>query len=692
MKIILFISMWLCCAAIAFAVPAKPGWQIITQSDGTRLKVQTVGNAFNNAILTTDGLTVARGDDGDFYYQSSLTGLTTVRAHNAEDRTAAETAFVKSQRSSMTMQVKQYDLPSNNGMLRGVGSNAAASVPAKGERRIPIILVEFQDKRFSNTRDKIISAMLTGEKSVGQYFIDQSNGEYSPVFDVYGIYTLSQNREYYGGRNGTVKDKGIGWMVTEACQMAAAEGVSFKPYDTNNDYYCDVVIIIYAGVGEAQASTTHPEAVWPCNWTLDAAKYYSRGGNGAFCPNSGDPYVDHFAVFNELHGSNDNTKTIDGIGTFVHEFGHCLGLPDLYDTGNSDYYGMGNWDIMCLGCYLDDGYTPVGYSAYEKVFMDWVKFIRPEANTHYTLPVWNQKNKDTDQAVCITSDLNKNEYFIFENRRRQGWDCYLPAQGIMVTHVAYSASHWANNKPNNDKIQLLTLLPADNKLSKYSESGDLWPSGSKREVTDYSTPATILHLDPYGNIIENAGYLGKPVTEMTINADGTASFWYMKKSNEKPLITVSSNEIDFGDIVTNKSTFRTVEMTGKFLTDDVKVTLSDNNGVFRINNSVISAIDALKGQTIMIYCLSSAPGNYNATLTLSSEKAQDVVISLKAVCHSAASGDVNHDGDVSILDLTRLIDYLLGDYTASCPICGDVDGNGKIGIADVTALIDKLLH
>ena len=530
-KRVFFLSLLLCYAALAIAVPAMPGWHTINQSDGSTLRVQAVGNAFNNAILTSDGLTVARGTDGDFYYQSSLTGLTAMRAHEAAQRSAAEKAFVAAQRSALSMTFKPYKLPNTKGRLNAVGSNAAADVPALGKRRIPIILVEFQDKKFSNTKEKIMDAMLTGSESVGQYFMDQSNGMYQPEFDVYGIYCLSQDREYYGGHSGTTKDKGIGWMVTEACQLAAADSVSFAPYDTNNDYYCDVVIVIYAGVGEAQASMYHPEAIWPCNWTLEAAQYYSRGGNGAFSPSSGDPYINHFAVFNELHGSNDNGKTIDGIGTFAHEFGHCLGLPDMYDTGSNDNYGMGNWDIMCMGCYCNDGYTPVGYSAYEKVFMGWVNYIIPEPNTYYTLPVWNQINKHTDQAVCIRSDVNRNEYFILENRQRVGWDRYLPGQGIMVTHITYSPSYWTNNKPNNEKIQLITLLPADNKLSKYSESGDLWPQGSKHSVTDESVPATMLNMDAMGNVTGRAGYLGKPVTEMVINRDGTASFWYMKATH-----------------------------------------------------------------------------------------------------------------------------------------------------------------
>ena len=580
-KTLCVLSLVLCFAVSAVAVPAKPGWHTITQSDGSTLKLQTVGNAFNNAILTTDGLTVARGSDGDFYYTSSLTGLTAVRAHEADKRSAAEKAFVQAQYDALQMQVNPYKVP-----LRATGSNAQAAVPAQGERLIPIILVEFQDKKFNNTREAIIDAMLAGEVSVGQYFRDQSNGMYQPVFDVHGIYTLSQNRAYYGGHENTTKDKGIGWLVTEACQLAAADGVSFSPYDTNNDYYCDVVIVIFAGVGEAQASMNCPDAIWPCNWTLEAAKYYKRGGNGPFSPNQGGPYVNHFAVFNELHGSYENGKTIDGIGTFVHEFGHCLGLPDMYDTGNSDYYGMGNWDIMCQGCYANDGYSPVGYSAYEKAFMNWVEYIEPEPNTYYTLPVWNQKNVETDKAVRIVSGLNKNEYFIFENRKRVGWDRFLPGEGIMVTHITYSPSYWTNNKPNNEAIQLITLLPADNKLSKHTESGDLWPQFRHEALTDETTPATILNMTPGGEIIGNAGFLGKPVTEMKINQDGSASFWYMKKVHTQ--------------------------------------------------------------------------------------------------------GDVNHDNQVNITDVTVLINYLLSGEGA-CTVCADVNGDESVSITDVTVLINKLL-
>jgi len=683
----------LCSGIAAVAVPAKPGWHTITQSDGSTLQVQAVGNAFNHAILTTDGLTVARGSDGDFYYTSSLTGLTAVRAHEVSQRTAVETAFVTAQRSSLSMKNRPNRLPRWQASFGTGGSNADAGVPSLGERRIPIILVEFKDKKFNNTRQEIIDAMLTGRKSVGQYFRDQSNGKYEPNFEVYGIYGLSHNREYYGGNSGG-DDHGLGWMVTEACQMASEDGVSFEPYDTNDDDYCDVVIVIYAGVGEAQASWNHPESVWPCNWSLDAAAYYNAGGNGAFRPNSSDPIVDNFAVFNELYGSNDNGKTIDGIGTFTHEFGHCLGLPDFYDTGNGNHYGMGDWSNMCMGCYNDDGFTPPGYLAYEKVFMGWIDYVTPYPGTYFTLPVMNQKSLETDKAVCIVSNLNENEFFVFENHRKQGWDAYIPGEGILVTHVTYNQDRWWGNTPNNENIQLMTIVPADNTLNYYSEATDTWPQGDKNALTDNTVPATRLYMKANGTITGNAGYLGKAVTEMVINEDGTASFWYMKEGSSRPEFSVSSTDLNLGDVMMNSSGTMTLQLMGHGLTEDITATLNDAAGVFSINPAVITPGEAAIGKLLTVTFSPTAIGDYNATVTFSSRGARSVIVNLsgRGQGNGHVPGDVDHDGEITVTDVTILIDCLLkGDSSNICTLCADVDGDSELSITDVTVLMDMLV-
>ncbi len=650
------------CGIAAVAVPAKPGWHTISQSDGTTLSVQTLGNAFNHAILTTDGLTVARGADGDFYYTSSLTGLTAVRAHEANQRTSAENAFIAAQRGNLSMQYKSFNLPKQKGAFRVGGSNDESGVPANGQRRIPIILVEYKDKKFNNTKEEIIDAMLTGDLSVGQYFRDQSNGLYEPNFEVHGIYCLSQNRQYYGGNSGG-NDQRLGLMVTEAVQLASADGVSFSPYDTNSDDYCDVVIVIYAGVGEAQASWNHPEAIWPCNWSLSAASYYGMGGNGSFRPKNNDPIVDNFAVFNELYGSDDNGKTIDGIGTFAHEFGHCLGLPDFYDTGNGNHFGMGDWSIMCIGCYNGDGFVPAGYSAYEKHFMGWIDYITPRPGTYYTLPAWNQKNAATDKAVCITSDLNSNEFFILENRKKQGWDRYMPGEGIMITHVTYDADRWWANTPNNENIQLMTYMPADNTLSYNNEGTDPWPQSNKTEFTDNSTPAAKLYMKANGSITGSAGYLGKPVTEMVINADGTASFWFMKGSATSPVISVSTENINFGDVMMNTSASMNLNVIGQALTGNVTLAINDANGVFAVNPTVISNADAANGMAVTVTFSPDNIGDYNATLTFMSNGAEDVVVNLTG--HGLIEGyaPVMQPADSAYINLTQF----RADWTDQTP-------------------------
>ena len=60
--------------------------------------------------------------------------------------------------------------------------------------------------------------------------------------------------------------------------------------------------------------------------------------------------------------------------------------------------------------------------------------------------------------------------------------------------------------------------------------------------------------------------------------------------------------------------------------------------------------------------------------------------------HGYEPGDVNHDHQVSIADVSALIDYLLdSENSDACTICADVNGDKQVSIADVSALIDYLL-
>ena len=84
-------------------------------------------------------------------------------------------------------------------------------------------------------------------------------GKYSPVFDVFGPYTLSNKYRYYGKNDASGNDTNVPEMIVEACRMASAD-VDLSTYDYDNDGYIDNVYVFYAGAGEANGGSD--DTVW----------------------------------------------------------------------------------------------------------------------------------------------------------------------------------------------------------------------------------------------------------------------------------------------------------------------------------------------------------------------------------------------------------------------------------------------
>ena len=526
------LSACLCIAAWAasLAIPAKIAVRSFTQSDGTVIHVTLQGDEWNHNHVSDDGRLLLRDAAGDFRYRIS-TGASTMLAHDAADRSTDEAAYVEQATAGITA-ATVYNAQRRTGNRINKVSTLQTQVPTTGSPRIPVVLVNYNDKHFtSNDPVATWTTQLCSptQPSLFKYFSDQSFGQFTPQFDLIGPVTLSQNRVAYGGNDSYGYDVGVGQMVAEAC-LGADDSVDWSRYDNDGDGVCDVVIVLYAGDGEASSRASDSDnSVWPCQWDLASSDYQQNITIDGVT-------ISKFACFNELYG---DLSKIDGVGTMAHEFSHCIGLPDFYDTYYTGKFGMASWSLMDYGCYNNDGYTPCAYTAYERDYMGWKILCEPVAGTNYTITA----AADGGEAFKITSP-NVDEYYIVENVQQTGWNEYAYASGLQVTHVHYRESYWINNTVNCYNTQCMSPVPADNwlRMDRYygvnylnleDQAGDLYPYNGNDELTSVSTPAMTLQ--------SQKANLDKPVKKIKRNADGTVSFKYIPDPPPAPVALPATN-------------------------------------------------------------------------------------------------------------------------------------------------------
>lgn len=510
---IFILNALLCLVLSVWAVPAKRGvWCSLSLVDGTEVKAQLVGDEFLHYYVS---------EDGTKYVQDEATGL--YRKMTDEVATRRRSAVRRAQAQGRQKR-----------MLR----KAQASNVFQGTKKGLIILVQFTDSKFKSGHDLALYKRIANDAnysdnnfkgSIKDYFKAQSHGMFELDFDVVGICQLQHPYAYYGKNNSQKEDVKPGEMVAEACLWAHEHGINFSKYDWNGDGEVDQVFVLYAGHGEA--SYKDANTIWPHMYYLSASDYgKSLSLDGVT--------VDTYACSSELNGDGN----LDGIGTFCHEFSHCMGFPDLYDTSYAGWFGMGDFDLMCSGSYNGDSKCPAGYSAYEKAECGWLTLKDMTDIEQETSIVGVQPMSADGDAYIIKNKGHEDEYYILENRQKTGWDSYLPASGLMITHVDYDADIWDWNMPNtsgkyedangNTKTndhQRLTIFRAGNSSSDYGDSSDLYPYRSNNTLTKTSSPAATL----YNTNSNGSKYMHVAIKDIAIASDGMASFTLSKDVQEE---------------------------------------------------------------------------------------------------------------------------------------------------------------
>ena len=484
----------LAAAAVANAVPAKAVWRTVTQPDGSEITVRTFGDERFHYTMTQDNRLVTPGDDGAFRFAS-------VDAKGAIVPTefmAVPEASLSAEARGFLSTVSTSDLIERASMARSgrdmfkspsrVPQNMlTSSFPSLGEQPVLVVLVEYQDVKFKVADPQDYYHRMLNEEgfsddngtgSARDYFIESSNNKFRPRFDVYRPITLANNMAYYGGNDYYGSDLRPEEMAIEACQALDPE-VDFSQYDCDGDGLIDNVFVIYAGYGEADggaASTVWPHAFWIFNGS--GKRVYLDG-----------KLLDHYACSNELNISN----TPGGIGTTVHEFSHVMGLPDLYTTNGDTYHTPLEWSVLDQGCYLNDGRTPPAYSAFERLSLGWIDPIEISEASEVMVP-----DLATNVAFIVNTDDN-NEFFLFENRQKNGWDQFLPYHGMLIWRIAYNKNYWNNNAVNNAKAQRVDVLEAGGERTSFgvpfAASSDPWPGALRKNRFTSSTSPAFAKLD-----------------------------------------------------------------------------------------------------------------------------------------------------------------------------------------------------
>jgi len=341
-----------------------------------------------------------------------------------------------------------------------------------------ILLVDFEDNQyqdgFNSTPDDFDSLLFSEDVfepgSMTDYYFETSYGQAFLMGEVTQWLRMPELYSYYvDGQRGFGSYPRNAQRLTEDAVLAADPYVDFEPYDNDGDLMVDGLFVVHAGPG--YEDTGNVNYIHSHAWVTRDNVWLDD-----------DVYVRRYSMEPEETGSGQLVH----IGVFCHEFGHVLGLPDLYDY-DYDSDGTGMWSLMSAGSWGGGGITPVHFDAWCKFELGWVA------------PTILDENLDNEQidAVEFSPDVYllysngypSNQYFLVENRRQQLFDVSVPGSGLLIYHVDENV----DNNDDQDHYHV-AIEQADGQFdlenNNGSDPGDPWPGTSNNTTfDDFSTPS-----------------------------------------------------------------------------------------------------------------------------------------------------------------------------------------------------------
>ncbi|WP_460468962.1 immune inhibitor A domain-containing protein [Calidifontibacter terrae] len=282
-------------------------------------------------------------------------------------------------------------------------------------------------------RQHYLDMMFGDGESFKNFYKSQSQGRFDVEGDVSDWVTVPYNEARYGHNpvagDGTteaggywsfIQDSVNSWYTAQKkagktdaeIKTYLAQFDQWDRYDYNNngnfnepDGYIDHFQAIHAGEGEeAGGGAQGEDAIWSHRWAVQAG----YGTTGPASNKSGGAQIGTTGLW---VGDYTTEPENGGLGVFSHEFGHDLGLPDLYDTTNRSTNSTSFWTLMSSGSWLnhgknDIGTTPGYMGAWEKTQLGWadVKTVPYGAKSTQVVATGPADADDSKlpQAVAVT--------------------------------------------------------------------------------------------------------------------------------------------------------------------------------------------------------------------------------------------------------------------------------------------------
>ncbi len=340
--------------------------------------------------------------------------------------------------------------------LSKIRSNITPEVYTSGERYFPVMLVETAD--FKALDSAFIARMFNEEGfkengvygSVRDYFIESSNGQFKPTFDIYPI-KLPNNFSNYNSDSKFILPS-IDSLV---------ERSDFK---SRASMYGNVIpFIILHPTAKEKAQEYNKDFYNHMDGLRKVlGRIYSKNG---YSFNS-YAFVSQKA---EKKPNATSTKDVAMLGAFIHEFCHVLGLSDLYSTNQDGYATIGPlpYDVMALGLRNGNGGYPPTFSAFERESVGWLtptEIANPDSV--YVLQALSKM-----QAYAVSNPKYPNEYYLIEYRPAVGFDSKIKnssysgkqgKNGVFIWYIDYDARVFSSNKTNDDvnhqRVEMRSVL------------------------------------------------------------------------------------------------------------------------------------------------------------------------------------------------------------------------------------------